>query len=203
MGASSERADQASRSRRRGFVVAEILGLAILWVVFSGKFDVLHLAYGALSIVLVVFLTRHLIFAQSTERENEALAGLRPGRIIVYPFWLLWQIALANIQIAVLILRPKPNLDPVLLDFTFPVDSAVAKVSLGNSITLTPGTFTLRIAHDRFVVHAINRESAACLIDDNMPQRVAGMFGAEIPPTHVEFRHRFLDVEQLPEELAP
>lgn len=184
-------------------MVVEVVALAVLWVLFSGKLDALHLSFGVLSVALVVLLTRHLIVARSAARENEAVANLRVSRLLVYPAWLLWQIVLANLQVAALILKPRPDIDPVLLDFTFPVDSAVAKVTLGNSITLTPGTFTIRIAGDRFVVHSIKRETAASLIDGTMQRRVAGVFGLEIPEPRIDFRRRFLDVEQLPEEISP
>ena len=62
------------------FVLLEIVALAVLWVLFSGKFDALHLAYGVLSIGLVVGLTRHLIHAHFHEDENAFLGRMRVGR---------------------------------------------------------------------------------------------------------------------------
>ncbi|MEX1099024.1 MAG: Na+/H+ antiporter subunit E, partial [Bacteriovoracaceae bacterium] len=52
----------------------------------------------------------------------------------------------------------------------------MAKVVLGNSMTLTPGTLTLDIEDDRFLIHALTRETAQVLIDGPMPRKVARLF---------------------------
>ncbi len=161
---------------RRWLSVLEAIALAVLWVLFSGKFDALHLGYGVLSIIMVMLLTRHLVGSRR-HVENEFVERMSLGRAIVYPAWLLWQILMANLHVAKLILSPNPDIDPVLLHFRFPADGAVAKVTLGNSITLTPGTFTLRIRGDEFIVHSIDRPSASSLYSGAMQDRVLTVFG--------------------------
>jgi multicomponent Na+:H+ antiporter subunit E len=47
---------------------------------------------------------------------------------------------------------------------------------LGNSITLTPGTLTVDIVDDEFTVHALTRESATDILNDNMPRHVFQLF---------------------------
>ncbi len=102
------------------------------------------------------------------------------GRALSYPFWLVWQILLANIQVAWIVINPKMKIDPVLVRFRCGMQGDLAKVVLGNSITLTPGTFTLRIRGDEFLVHAIRPDLAAGLIDGSMQRKVAAVFGEEI-----------------------
>ena len=169
----------------------QALTLAVLWILFSGKLDVVHLSYGVVSILLVMILSRRLLLAPTVAEENELARRIRWGRVAIYPFWLLWQIVASNLQMAAIILRPKLDLDPILLRFDFPVDDPLAKVTLGNSITLTPGTYTLRIRGREFLVHSISRSLAAGLIDGSM-QRVVGLaFGQDLPAPEMHFATKF------------
>jgi multicomponent Na+:H+ antiporter subunit E len=164
------------RPRRTGGGLLGIVGLAILWMAFSGKFDVLHLSYGVLSVGLVVLLTRRTMTPDAPDQEA-VLAHLHPFRYVGYGLWLLGQIILANLQLAVILLRPRMDIQPRILRFRFPVDRSVAKVALGNSITLTPGTFTLSIEDDVFIVHTIHPSLATGLTGGHMQRRVARAFG--------------------------
>lgn len=157
-----------------------ILVLALLWLAFSGKFDLQHLSYGVLSIALVFLLSRQLLTGAGTPVSAKMFQGLHMGRALRYPFWLVWQILLANIQVAWIVIDPKMPIDPVLVRFRCGMQGDLAKVVLGNSITLTPGTFTLRIRGDEFLVHAIRPDLAAGLIDGSMQRKVAAVFGEEI-----------------------
>jgi len=85
----------------------------------------------------------------------------------------------SNLQVARIILHPRPHLDPVLLRFRSRLRTPLSKVVLGNSITLTPGTFTLRIRGDEFLVHAIAEGMTSGLIVGTMQRKVAAVFGEE------------------------
>ncbi len=154
----------------------EILALGLLWLGFSGKLDALHLTFGAISIAIVVVMTRTLIVSLSDEQENAAVGKLHLGRALAYPFWLSWQILVANFQVARMILSPRLPINPAILRFDAPLPGALPKVVLGNSITLTPGTFTLDIDGDSFLVHAISMRTAQGVIDGSMQQKVAALF---------------------------
>ena len=53
----------------------------------------------------------------------------------------------------------------------------LAKVIYANSITLTPGTITLDVRDDKFLVHALSDEAAADLDTGEMDRRVSAMEG--------------------------
>lgn len=171
-----------SGPRRRGArsTVLLILALAVLWLVFSGKYDAVHLAYGVLSVFLVLLLTRDLVVARRDPAENEAIARLNWPKLIVYPVWLVTQIIIANVQVSWIIIRPSMPIDPVLITFRTGMKSSLAKVTLGNSIILTPGTFTLRIVEDEFLVHSIHEGLAGSLLDGSMQRKVAALFGETV-----------------------
>ena len=154
--------------------------LAGLWLSFSGKLDAVHLAYGVLSIVLVVFLTRSLVVARRDPEENQAVGRIRPLRAAVYVVWLVAQIIVANVQVTLLILSPRMPVRPALIEFRTGFRSSLAKTTLGNSITLTPGTFTLHVRDDRFLIHTIHERFATSVIDGTLPRKVAALFGEAI-----------------------
>jgi len=178
-----------------------VLALAALWLVFSGKFDALHLSFGAISIVCVVFLCRGLVTRADDPDANEVFPHMHWGRALLYPFWLLKEIALATFQVAWLVIQPRMPIDPVLVRFRTGMKSNLAKVTLGNSITLTPGTFTLSIEDDVFLVHSIHPRLASGLLDGSMQRTVAAVYGEDelsLDQMQVEVlrdMHRFAEEE--------
>ena len=67
------------------------------------------------------------------------------------------------------------RIDPTIVTFKTKLKSNIARVALANSITLTPGTITIRIEDDVFYVHAISRKAAAGLPGE-MEERLARIF---------------------------
>lgn len=158
-----------------------VVVLAALWMGFSGKTDVVHLSYGALSIALVVLLTRSLVIARRDPRENEYVGRLSLTRAVVYVVWLVLQIVVANVQVSWIIVQPRIPVRPALIRFRSGYRSALAKTTLGNSITLTPGTFTLRIRDDEFLIHTFHEKLASALLDETLQRKVAALFGEQVP----------------------
>jgi len=151
--------------------------LALIWIVFSGKFDAFHLSLGALSVVLV------LGFNRAVRRLSPTLGGpagrerIRWTRLALYVPWLVWQIIVSAVYVTKLTLVGEEEIDPCIVRFRSDQPNEVAQVTLGNSITLTPGTLTLDIHDDEFVIHALDRKSADGVLTGDMQRRVAGMWG--------------------------
>jgi multicomponent Na+:H+ antiporter subunit E len=165
--------------RVREVVQAGILFL--LWVLFSGRFQAFHLATGAIAVLFVLWLDRKL--GPATLGDADRPLRLHPVRLVAYVFWLGWQMVLSAWQVARVILNPERHLRPKLVLFRSPQPHVIAKVVLGNSITLTPGTLTLDIEGDRYLVHALSADSAEGLLSGDMQRRVARLFRAgEEPP---------------------
>lgn len=164
-----------------------------MWLIFSGRFDALHISFGVISVAVVLGLNRRLArnphFSMPGERSEPILLRRLPG----YLLWLIWEIILANLQVAYLILHPKMPVNPRLLSFDTHEPTAAAKVILGNSITLTPGTLTIDIKGDRFVVHSLVPSSAESLTDGTMQTRVARLFSKDVDVAVKEVR--FLEPE--------
>jgi multicomponent Na+:H+ antiporter subunit E len=138
--------------------------LFIAWIVLSGKLDLFHLSLGAVSCLIISLISGDLLFHQPKKKFTARLG--EAGRFFAYSFWLLYQIVLANFHVIGLAISPrlmKRDLDPHIFTFKTSLKSDFARFVLANSITLTPGTVTVRIHDDIFHVHAISRKAAGDL----------------------------------------
>ena len=142
------------------------------WILLSGKFDLFHLTLGVISSALVSFLSTDLfMYEKDKNRLSTAV------RFLLYLPWLLYQIVLSTLHVTFLALHPKMKglIDPTIVTFKTNLKTDIAKVALANSITLTPGTITIRIEGQIFYVHAISRKAAAGLPGE-MEDRLAKVF---------------------------
>jgi multicomponent Na+:H+ antiporter subunit E len=57
------------------------------------------------------------------------------------------------------------------------MESDLLKVLYGNSITLTPGTLTVDITHDNYIVHALTKEAAQGLNDSIVEGKILKLEG--------------------------
>ena len=135
-----------------------------LWTILSGKFDIFHLSLGVLSSGLIAWLSHDLLFA---EKEKGLVPRIAEGfRFLHYSVWLFYQIVVANIHVTILALSPtsiQRDLDPHVFSFKTQLKKDFSRFVLANSITLTPGTVTIRLHDDIFHVHAISRKAAGDL----------------------------------------
>jgi multicomponent Na+:H+ antiporter subunit E len=99
--------------------------------------------------------------------------------VFLYIPWMIWQVILASIQVATVVLKPSMPINPFFIFFKTRLPTIGAKVILGNSITMTPGTITMEISGDRFAVHALMDDSAGGIVDDSMPRHVASLYYKE------------------------
>ena len=143
------------------------------WILLSGKFDLFHLTLGVLSSGLVALLSSDILMYDSKKNDRLAIAF----RFSCYIPWLLYQIVLSTLHVTLLALHPKmlDRIDPTIVTFKTKLKGDIARVALANSITLTPGTITIRIEDGIFYVHAISRKAAAGLPGE-MEDRLAKVF---------------------------
>ena len=145
--------------------------LFALWLLFSGHVDTQHLALGLLCAALVAVCSSDLLFPETLS----ARTAVTIWRVVRYLPWLLSQIVIANLHVVYLVCRPG-RLRPQIVRFKTRLTGDMAKVVLGNSITLTPGTITMDIDGDEFTVHAVSDQAAMSLRSGKMQQRVAHAF---------------------------
>jgi len=149
--------------------------LFVLWVLLSGRFDAFHLTLGVISSLFVAFTSRDLLFLQTEQK-----IPVRVRQAVLLPWylgWLFYQIILANIYVMILTFHPNVEeaLDPRIFRFKTVLKTDFAKFVFATSITLTPGTVTVRVTGDEFIVHAITGRMEAGLPGD-MERRIARVF---------------------------
>lgn len=148
----------------------------------SGFFDLVHTLMGVFSVGIVLAINYKLKSHKFFEDERDALQHFRYGRFLLYIPWLVYQIIISAIQVARIILTPSLPIETTMIRFKANLPGAHAKMILGNSITLTPGTLTVEIDGDEFLVHAIAPGAYKGIVDDTMPQQVLRLFQKEVHP---------------------
>ncbi len=148
------------------------LFLFVVWMLLSGHGEPLLVGLGIVSCVAIVLLA-HRMDVIDHEGHPIHLGWRAP----LFWLWLAWQVVLANLHVARRVLGLGPAISPMLFSVKASQRSELGKVIYANSITLTPGTISLRVTEDAIEVHALTRESADDLSDGAMDRRVSRMEG--------------------------
>ena len=156
-------------------VLALTAALAALWLGLSGYLDdPTLLGFGALSVIVTVWLTWHVGIL---DREGVP-TRVFPG-IIGYMVWLTVEIGKANVLVAREVLRPSLRLSPKMIRVPAYQTTDLGKTIFGNSVTLTPGTVTVDVDRDTLVIHALTADLADEAAIADMGERVCGLDGPE------------------------
>ena len=143
-----------------------------LWVVFNGKWTT-EIALLGVAVSGLIYAFTCAFIGLSPRKELRYLRNA--GRGLAYLWLLLREIFKANWQVLRLIWSPRLEVEPELHTFHTKVKSDFGKAILANSITLTPGTITVHVRDDLFMVHCLDRELADGLEDSEFEQRLEKM----------------------------
>jgi multicomponent Na+:H+ antiporter subunit E len=157
--------------------VVQFVLLLAFWLLLSGHYDPLFVGMGVVSAAVVTAVT-HPLLAPALGRPLGGLRVLprRTWRYVVYIGWLVSRIPPAGLQIAYHVLHPRVPIDPGVLRFRTGLQSPTARTILANSITLVPGTMTLEVDEDEFVVHAFIPSAVDDLASATMQNKIADIF---------------------------
>ena len=78
---------------------------------------------------------------------------------IVYGFIFLKELILSNLDVALRVISPRLPINPGIVEAKTSLKSPMARMILANSITLTPGTFTVEMKEDTLFIHCIDIKS--------------------------------------------
>jgi multicomponent Na+:H+ antiporter subunit E len=136
--------------------------LVLFWIILNGKITVEIVVLGLL-FALLIYGFAYKFLGLTWKREKKFWKYLIWG--IQYIGILLKEIIIANIAVLKIILSPKKKIHPVLVKFPAPLKSHLLQVILADSITLTPGTITVRLYEEKFEVHCLDESMAEGLND--------------------------------------
>jgi multicomponent Na+:H+ antiporter subunit E len=149
------------------YTVSLFMVLLAVWLGWSGHLTPLLIVLGVLSCagVLVIGLRMRVVDQESAPIEMAV-------RVLLFIPWLLWQIFKANVHVGLRILHPRLPIRPRVIKAFTSQSGDMGRVIYANSITLTPGTVSVRVESDHILVHALTEESARGLADGEMDRRV-------------------------------
>jgi multicomponent Na+:H+ antiporter subunit E len=149
------------------FILTALIMFAF-WMLLSGELGFILIMSGIISSLLVSYWSHDLLIGN---------ADIKPGTVRIWRFvkylpWLLWQVLLSNIDLVYRTLHPRMPIDPGIVRFKNEYMTRLGMVTLANSITLTPGTVTIEVTDEEFIVHAIAKGPAESLMSGDMQRRV-------------------------------
>jgi multicomponent Na+:H+ antiporter subunit E len=143
-----------------------------LWLLSSGHYTTLIISFGIGSCLFVTVLCSRL---GVVDREGVPVHLL--GRALWYVPWIAWEVLKANVDVARRILSRGPDISPRVIEAKTSQKTDLGRVLYANSITLTPGTVSIRVRGDRIQVHAIAEEVADGLLQGGMDRKVTRFEG--------------------------
>lgn len=75
------------------------------------------------------------------------------GRTLRFIPFFLWELLLANLQVALEVVRPRHRMDPGIIRVPLNARSDLEITFFANLISLTPGTLTVGVAKDRSALY--------------------------------------------------
>lgn len=127
------------------------------WLVVNSTLDPGHVALALLLAITLPPLLGQLVPEGRVRRPGLALRLLGT---------LLWDIVVANLQVARRILGPESAIRPRFVWVPLDIASTHGIVTLAAMITMTPGTLSAEISEDRcwLLVHALDVDDDAALV---------------------------------------
>jgi multicomponent Na+:H+ antiporter subunit E len=124
--------------------------LALLWCLLVEEFSGKQFLLGYLVGAGLMFVLRRLLGETCYFHKLKVLVKL----IGVF----VYDLVVANLQVALLICRPRLRIRPALFHLPLELESDAAITTLANMISLTPGTLTVDVTPDRrcLVIHALD-----------------------------------------------
>ena len=128
--------------------------LYLFWLILNGRWT-LEVALLGLAVVAAVGLLSYILFGYTPRREWRIVKKL--PLFVLYVFVLLWEILKANWAVLGFIVNEHRAIEPTLVRFTTPLKTRFGRFMLANSITLTPGTISVKMDGDCLTVHCLKR----------------------------------------------
>ena len=130
------------------------------WIIFNGKVTLEILIFGVIiAAVMLAFMCKFMDYSL----KKEVNVYRKSIWFLAYVVLLIREIVKANLAIIPKILTIEEEMEPVIVSFRTTLKSDFTKMLLANSITLTPGTITISLENDEYVIHCLDASLASDL----------------------------------------
>lgn len=136
------------------------LAVAATWLLANNSLDPGHVILAAVLGLLIPRVTRE--FWPDAPRVKRPGVALRLFAVFAY------DVLVANVRVAILVLGPNARLRPAFLEVPLDLEDSFGIAILASMITLTPGTLSahLRERDGTLIVHALDVGDQAAAIEE-------------------------------------
>jgi multicomponent Na+:H+ antiporter subunit E len=141
-----------SKPSRVNKYILTLVSLFILWVLLTSTLAWEELTTGLIfSAIIAIF-----GYSYFTRGGPSRITAKGIFYFLLYIPVFFWEMIKANFDVAYRVVHPKMPIRPGIIQIKTSLKPDIAKLILGNSITLTPGTLTIEIVKDNLLIHWIN-----------------------------------------------
>lgn len=150
------------------------ISLIYFWMALADRYTLGSLTIGAALGIIIPIATRNIWDVAPKIRSV--------GYVLVFAAIVLWDIVVANVQVAFTILsRPASDLKPIWFTVPLDLESREAVALLASTVSLTPGTVSCDLSANgrSLLVHALDADepdSQVRLIKDRYEARLMRIF---------------------------
>lgn len=134
--------------------------LLIVWLLLNNTIAAGHILLGSFLALAIPWLTAGFW-------QNKVCAG-SPKSVLKFTIIVIYDIIIANITVAKLILGPNEKLRPAFFDLPIDIEHPLGISILASTISLTPGTVSCDLSADKksLRIHALDLEDEAQTIQE-------------------------------------
>ena len=158
--------------RAAGFALTFVLSYGF-YLALGDPMALFDLVTGAVVAGVVAATLSAVVVEPSPSVAVVAAQSLRATLFLPY---LLVEIVRANLGVAYVILHPSLPIDPAFVTYDPGIEGPLERAVLGNAITLTPGTVTVDVGRDGFLVHTLTPATREGLREGSLARAVAWVF---------------------------
>jgi len=136
------------------------LSLWLVWLLLNNTVAPGHMLLGAILAIVIPLLTSSF--------WPEKVCIRHPMTLFKFVMVVLWDIMIANVIVAKLIMGDKNKLKPAFLHIPLDIEHPLAISLLANTISLTPGTVSCDLSEDHktLLVHGLHEEDPGATIKE-------------------------------------
>lgn len=136
--------------------------LFTLWIIFNGRITLEVVIFGLMITGLIfAFICKFMDYSI----KKDIFIMKKVPLSLLFIWILIKEIIKANFLVIRLITSFKLQAEPIIIHFKTTLKTTTARVILANSITLTPGTITVALEGDEFIVHCLDKDFSKGLED--------------------------------------
>lgn len=146
--------------------------LYVFWLLITASFKPLDMLIGLAVAGAAGWWADHFLWGG----EPEPMPARTWTRLPAYIVYLLKEIVVAAVYVAECVLDPRVNIAPTMHTHRVRFSSDTARVAFANSITLTPGTITVDVDGDVFIIHCLHESFSDAISSGDLERRVTATF---------------------------